>query len=143
MTDWYKSCSYDAGQKRRFHAAARSQLRVLATALCLLPGSFEIRSSQGGPTVSGEITLHHQDIYVQVAQSMIAGDKGILALVVVVGISRAGRTSSRRSLCSTISRHWPSGFGSSGLLAHVALRTEQIPPTPEAERGREGVIRPG
>lgn len=78
MTDWYRSCSYDGGQKRRFHAAARSQLRALATALCLPPGSFDIRSNQGGPAVSGEITLHYQDIYLQVAQSMIAGDTGIL-----------------------------------------------------------------
>lgn len=78
MTDWYKSCSYDAGQKRSFHATARSRLRALAAALHLPNGSYDVRSNQGGIAVSGEITLHHDEIYVQVAQSMIADDTGIL-----------------------------------------------------------------
>lgn len=78
MTDWYQSCAYNAGQKRRFHAAARSRLRALAVALHLPPGSYPIRANKGGIAVSGEITLHHEAIYVQVAQSMIAGDAGIL-----------------------------------------------------------------
>jgi hypothetical protein len=78
MIDWYKSCSYDAVRKRSFHATARTRLRALAAALRLPSGSFEIRSNQGGIAVSGEITLHHDDIYIQVAQSMIAGDTGVL-----------------------------------------------------------------
>ena len=78
MTDWYKSCSYDAGRKRSFHASARSRLRTLAAALRLPQGSYDVRSNQGGIAVSGEITLHHDAIYLQVSQSMIAGDTGIL-----------------------------------------------------------------
>jgi len=78
MTDWYKSCSYDAAQKRSFHAAARSRLRALAVQLRFPPASFDIRSNQGVIAVSGEITLHHEAVYLQVAQSMIAGDSGIL-----------------------------------------------------------------
>mgnify|MGYP003652586788 CR=1 FL=1 len=78
MTDWYKSCSYDAAQKSSFHAAAISRLRALAAELRWPSGSFDIRSNRGGIAVSGEITLHHEAFYLQVAQSMIAGDRGIL-----------------------------------------------------------------
>lgn len=78
MTNWYASGSYNAEQKQRFHTATRARLRALAAALRFAPGSFDIRSNQGGIAVSGEITLHHEHIYVQVSQSMIVGDTGIL-----------------------------------------------------------------
>lgn len=78
MTNWYASCSYNAEQKQRFHTAARARLRTLANELRFAPGSFDIRSNQGGIAVSGEITLHHERVYVQVSQSMIVGDTGIL-----------------------------------------------------------------
>jgi len=68
MTDWYAHCAYDPEVKQRFHTAARAQLRRLATTLGLPPGSFDLRSNLGGIAVSGEITLHHDDVYIQVCQ---------------------------------------------------------------------------
>ena len=76
--DWYTSCSYEPDQKRRFHAAARARLRRLAAELGFPPASFDLLSNQGGIAVSGEITLHHARIYVQVCQPATRADSGIL-----------------------------------------------------------------
>lgn len=76
--NWTELCAYAPDQKRRFHATARSRLRQLAVELRLPAGSFDLRSNQGGIAVSGEITLHHEDVYVQVSQSMMGAGMGIL-----------------------------------------------------------------
>ena len=76
--NWYLDCAYAPEQKRRFHGAARAQLRKLADELGFAPSSFDLRSNQGGIAVSGEITLHHERVYVQVAQSAMGFDSGIL-----------------------------------------------------------------
>lgn len=76
--DWYSPCSYEPDQKRAFHAAARARLRGLAAELGFPPGSFDLRSNQGGIAVSGEITLHHESVYVQVSQPALGGDAGVL-----------------------------------------------------------------
>jgi hypothetical protein len=76
--DWYLSCAYAPEQKHRFHAAARARLRNLAEAMDFAPGSFDLRSNAGGIAVSGEITLHHEHIYVQVCQPATGADSGIL-----------------------------------------------------------------
>ena len=78
MTDWYARCAYNPEIKQRFHATARRRLRRLATALGFAPGSFDLRSNRGGIAVSGEITLHHDDVYVQVCQPATGADAGIL-----------------------------------------------------------------
>jgi hypothetical protein len=78
MFEWIKSCSYDEQQKRRFHATARSRLKVLAHQLGLPPGSYDIRSNKGGIAVSGEITLHHDRAYIQVGQFGLSSGHGIL-----------------------------------------------------------------
>jgi hypothetical protein len=78
MTDWYARCAYDPKVKRRFHTAARSRLRQLATTLCFGPGSFDLRSNLGGIAVSDEITLHHDTVYIQVCQPASGADSGIL-----------------------------------------------------------------
>lgn len=78
MTDWYTRCAYDSDQKRRFHRAARAQPRRLAKVLGFPPCSFDLRSNAGGIAVSGEITLHHERIYVQVCQPATGWDTGIL-----------------------------------------------------------------
>lgn len=75
---WTDPCAYDDAQKRRFHSTARARLRQLAVALRLPAGSYDLRSNQGGIAVSGEITLHHEAVYVQVSQSAMGGDMGIL-----------------------------------------------------------------
>jgi hypothetical protein len=76
--DFRKSVAYDPEAKRLFHSHARSQLRCLATALGLEPGTYDLRSNQGGIAVSGEITLHGDHLYVQVSQSAMGYHSGIL-----------------------------------------------------------------
>ena len=76
--NWYASCSYEPGRKQRFHAVARARLRRLAAELGFPPASFDLRSNQGGIAVSGEITLHHERVYVQVSQPATGADTGIL-----------------------------------------------------------------
>lgn len=76
--DWYASCAYAPDQKRRFHATARARLRQLAVAMRWSVGRYDLRSNQGGIAVSGEITLHHEAVYVQVCQPAAGWDTGIL-----------------------------------------------------------------
>jgi len=78
MTDWYTPCAYNPEIKQRFHAAARRRLRRLAAALGFPAGSFDLRSNPAGIAVSGEITLHHDTVYVQVCQGAMGADSGIL-----------------------------------------------------------------
>ena len=76
--DWYAHCAYEPERKRRSHTMARARLRDLAKELRLNAGSFDLRSNAGGIAVSGEITLHHEDVYVQVCQPATRADTGIL-----------------------------------------------------------------
>ena len=76
--DWSKRCSYDVVQKRAFHREASKVLRSLARELGFERGSFDLRSNLAGIAVSGEITLHHENIYIQVSQSATGSDKGVL-----------------------------------------------------------------
>jgi hypothetical protein len=76
--DFRKPIAYDAEAKRLFHSRARSQLRRMATALGLEPGSYDLRPNQAGIAVSGEITLHGDHLYVQVSQSAMGYHSGIL-----------------------------------------------------------------
>lgn len=78
MFDWYRRCAYDAEQKRQFHRHARAKLKALAKELKFAPASFGIRSNQGGIAVSGEITLHHDAVYIQACQPATGADSGIL-----------------------------------------------------------------
>jgi hypothetical protein len=76
--DFGKPVAYDEHAKRLFHSRARSQLRRLATALGLSPGSYDLRSNRAGIAVSGEITLHTEHLYVQASQSAMGNANGIL-----------------------------------------------------------------
>lgn len=76
--DFRKRVSYDEEAKRLFHRRAGSQLRRLAIALSLLPGTYDLRHNQGGVAVSGEITLHSEGLYVQASQPAFGHDTGIL-----------------------------------------------------------------
>jgi hypothetical protein len=78
MTNWYARCAYNPGVKQRFHAAARARLRRLARILGFEPATFDLRSNPGGIAVSGEITLHHDHLYLQVSQPASRTDSGIL-----------------------------------------------------------------
>jgi hypothetical protein len=65
--------------KVRWHNAARRQLKALALALGLDPGTYEVRRNYGGIAVSGEATLHGEHVYIQASQPYAGSVKtGIL-----------------------------------------------------------------
>jgi hypothetical protein len=76
--DFRKPVSYNNAAKRAFHSHALRQLKLLAKALGLAPGSFDLRSNPGGIAVSGEATLHADHLYVQACQPATGHDSGIL-----------------------------------------------------------------
>lgn len=76
--NWSKDCAYDEIQKKWFHTVARRRLRLLAEELDFRSQDFQIRSNQGGVAVSGEVTLHHERVYIQASQPACGGDMGIL-----------------------------------------------------------------
>jgi len=76
--NWYQSSAYDDTQKRCFHKTGLKRLKVLAKSLGFVPGSFDVRSNSGGIAVSGEVTLHHEQLYVQISQPATRADTGIL-----------------------------------------------------------------
>ena len=89
MFDWYRRCAYDGEQKKEFHRQARIALRALAKELRFPKSSYDLRSNRGGVAVSGEITLHHDRVYIQVCQPATGADSGILI-----------RTWGHRRICS-------------------------------------------
>lgn len=62
-----RGVAYDAAAKDLFHADGRKAMRNLAAALALADGSYTIRSNRSGPSVSGEITLHGEEVWVQLS----------------------------------------------------------------------------
>jgi hypothetical protein len=76
--DFRKRVAYDPGAKRLFHCYAQRQLEALAKALGLTSDQYDLRSNEAGPAVSGEITLHAGWLYVQVSQSSMGPNAGIL-----------------------------------------------------------------
>jgi hypothetical protein len=74
--NWTRSCSYDQEQKQAFHRTARARLKALAEVLELPEGSYDLRSNKGGIAVSGEVTLHHERVYIQAAQSAVGTENG-------------------------------------------------------------------
>lgn len=61
-----RGIGYDPEAKCAFHRDARAALRA-ARHLGLEPDQYDLRSNFAGPAVSGEITLHGDEIYVQVS----------------------------------------------------------------------------
>lgn len=55
--------------KEDFHKQGQVFLKGLAMALGLVAGTYEVRSNKGGIAVSGEVTLHSEDIYLQLSES--------------------------------------------------------------------------
>lgn len=76
--DWKSPVEYDEDRKIAFHRAARKQLKALASFCGWHPSSFDLRSNMAGIAVSGEITLHHEQVYISVSQTRLGGDSGIL-----------------------------------------------------------------
>ena len=74
--DFRKRVAYDGDAKEAFHRTARRQLKLLAAALGLPTGGFDLRSNKGGIAVSGEVTLHADHLYVQCASPELDGIPG-------------------------------------------------------------------
>ena len=53
-------------------------MRHLAEYLGFPPEAYDLRSNAGGIAVSGEITLHHEHVYIQVSQSSMGPESGVL-----------------------------------------------------------------
>lgn len=73
----YRGVRYDEAAKRVFHAEARSAMRRFAEALELDEGSYDIRSNKGGPAVSGEITLHGEEVWVRLSLGVFGPDNEV------------------------------------------------------------------
>lgn len=65
----YRGVSYDEAAKRVFHREGRQAMCRLAEALELEPGSYDVRSDKGGVAISGDITLHGEDVWVRLSLS--------------------------------------------------------------------------
>ena len=63
----YRGVAYDQDAKKLFHGEARRALIALADALGYERSDYDIRSNAGGPAVSGEVTLHSDELYVQIS----------------------------------------------------------------------------
>lgn len=76
-----QSYSYcDPSLKLSMHRAAMRLLRLLASTLGYQPNSFDVRSNKAGIAVSGEITLHADDLYVQISESVVT--RGCLSAMI-------------------------------------------------------------
>jgi len=73
-----KGVAYDASAKHLFHADGRRAMRRLADALGLREDAYDIRSNAGGVAVSGEITLHGEEVWVQLSLDCRGADLEIL-----------------------------------------------------------------
>jgi hypothetical protein len=85
-------------RKLSMHVTGRAFLKTLAADLQLPASSFEIRSCKAGPAVSGEVTLHADNLYVQVYEPLTWG-RGLAILY--------RSCASRRDYCGGVN-HWTS-----------------------------------
>ncbi|MBY0355266.1 MAG: hypothetical protein K2Q12_05995 [Rickettsiales bacterium] len=70
--------AYDAEAKEQFHRRGKALLKQIACDLGYAKGSFDLRNNKAGIAVSGEVTLHTDDLYVQLAQGSCGSDLQIL-----------------------------------------------------------------
>jgi hypothetical protein len=73
-----RGVAYDEAAKRTFHSEGRIAMRRLAEVLGLEADSYEVRSNKGGPAVSGEVTLHGEEVYVQLSLGAMGVGREIL-----------------------------------------------------------------
>lgn len=72
------SLAYQAAPKDRFHRLGLLVAASVAVGLGLPEGSYDIRSNKAGIAVSGEVTLHGENIYIQFGQSACGSGMDIL-----------------------------------------------------------------
>jgi hypothetical protein len=59
---------YNQPAKEQFHKLAKKVAKDIANGLGLTEGSYDIRSNMGGIAVCGEVTLHGENIYIQLSK---------------------------------------------------------------------------
>lgn len=67
LTLMQSELSYNAANKKAFHAEAKKVLRQVAKKMDLSTGDFDIKSNQAGVAVSGEIHLHTDGLYITIS----------------------------------------------------------------------------
>lgn len=72
-----RGVAHDEAAKRVFHAEGRRALQRLADALGL-GGDHEVRSNRGGPAVSGEVTLHGAELWVQLSLGALGPENAVV-----------------------------------------------------------------
>lgn len=70
--------SYNPKAKEKFHRTAKKVLETVAESLGLHPDQYDLRSNKGGIAVSGEVTLHADNLYVQISQPCMGPGHEIL-----------------------------------------------------------------
>lgn len=68
-----------AAAKDAFHRAGKAFLRKVAQELGLQPSDYRLSNNVAGIAVSGEVTLHSDDLYVQLHESCV-GPSGVSVL---------------------------------------------------------------
>jgi hypothetical protein len=112
---------YHSGVKAAFHTKGKAFLKNLADELNLAPGTFVVRNNKGGPAVSGEVTLHADNIYIQLSQHFGSGSSlkalyrscksqkdyggGQNNIVALVDLADSNRMSIFVKACQTLNTH--------------------------------------
>jgi hypothetical protein len=73
-----RGVSYDPEAKRAFHLDTKRALRAFAQFLGLESQEYDLRSNQAGPAISGEITLHADQLYIQVSIGLMGPGREIM-----------------------------------------------------------------
>ena len=73
-----RGVAHDAAAKDRFHADGRKAMRRLADALGLEDGRYRIHSNRSHPSQSGEITLHGEEVHVQLSLGAPGPDSEVI-----------------------------------------------------------------
>ncbi|MCG7928962.1 MAG: hypothetical protein ABW104_18035 [Candidatus Thiodiazotropha sp. 6PLUC2] len=68
----------DPDLKNAFHSEAKKVLRKLAKLMGLTSADYDLRSNKAGIAVSGEITLHTSNLYLQVEKTCMGDDAAIM-----------------------------------------------------------------
>ena len=73
-----RGVSHDEDAKRQFHADGKRAMKRLADELGLGASDYDLRSNRGGIAVSGEITLHSDEVYVQLSLGSMGPDREVM-----------------------------------------------------------------
>ena len=74
----HTNLGYNEEGKREFRRLATAVVSALAKELSLEPEEYDLRWNAGGIAVSGEVTLHHDKLYLQFSQSGMGYDFGFM-----------------------------------------------------------------